>query len=123
MAPELTLDMLDDLKQKNPIKDITIFDWKGNVIATTQKNNFLANGTFYALISGAVRMISQGYNQVNNGVTIELEDTEFFFNHVDSDETEKGPIPIVGIEYSPGSINRDKRKEITFQINDMLNVD
>ncbi len=120
MAPEITLDMLEDYKQNNSIKDITILDWKGNVIATTQKDNFLANGTFYALISGAVRMISKSYNQINKGVTIELEDTEFFFNNVDSDETEKGPIPIIGIEYSPGSIGRDKRKELTLQINDML---
>ncbi len=122
MEKEITINDLNDFKRKNSIRNITIMDWKGNVIATTQEENFKASGTFYALIAGAVRMISQSYQQNNNGVTIELDDAEFFFYNVNLDEETKGPIPIVGLEYSPGSLDRNTRKDLATRINDILDV-
>lgn len=95
---------LDEIKDDFDLREIAIFDNKGQMIVTTQADNFRADETIYSVLSGAVKVISKGYSQESEGVTIELQSAEFFLHHDFDDGT------ITALEYDPQSLDRDTRK-------------
>lgn len=122
MADKNVKDILKEIKNKTELMEISILDWKGEIIEYTQDEEFVANGAYYSLIAGAVRMISKSYKQNTNGVTIQLDGREFFFHYPHPEGKDEKSIPIVVIEYEPGSISRSERFELVNKIYDDLNI-
>ncbi len=109
------LDKFEALKERTPVGDIALFNGLGEVILTTQEDDLKAEDHHYALISGAVDMISQSYKQHGQGITVELEDTEFFLHYAQKRSSLSDDL-IVGLEYEPCSMERSERKRLTNRV-------
>ncbi len=119
MDTEAMEEKLEEFKEKKGLKDVVVFDGTGGVDLTTQEDDFKVEETYYFLISDLVNIISREHEQNSWGVTIELENTEFFLHYT----LMEGPIEedkIIGIEYEPESFRREERKSIIFDIQDLL---
>ncbi len=119
MDTEAMEEKLEEFKEKKGLKDVVVFDGTGGVDLTTQEDDFRVEETYYFLISDLVNIVSREHEQNSWGVTIELENTEFFLHYT----LMEGPIEedkIIGIEYEPESLRREERKSIIFDIQDLL---
>lgn len=111
---------LRKVKEEKDLTEIAVFDLKGNLIGTTQDDDFKADESIYSVLSGAVNVISKSYNENTKGITIELEDTEFFLHHVLKNGEPKPQTPIIAMEYPPVSLERKRRKGLVEDISDRL---
>ncbi len=99
---EEAIEDLSDIKECQGLKEIAIFDNQGRLIQTTQKGQFKVGEELYSRLGGIVDIISQKYDQKCYGVTITLEDSEFFIQIDHEDDTmptldEK----VIALEYDP----------------------
>lgn len=105
---------LNEIKADFDLREIAVFDNKGQLIVTTQENNFRADETIYSVLSGAVKVISKGYEEESEGVTIELQSSEFFLYY----NTDGGTI--TALEYVPQSLDRETRKTAARKVAELI---
>ncbi len=119
MRDEELLENLNELKEEYDLKEISLFDSEGFIIHTTQDEEFTAHKRYYALPPGAAKLISEAHDDMCKGITIELEETEFFLRFLTEDNTIWRDV-IISFEYESNSKDRKKIKSIADELNDLV---
>ncbi len=107
------LDDLLNIKNKYNLKEIAVFSQSGQVLDTTQDTDFKVFDVLYGVLGGAAEQISVAHKEDIFGLTLTLENTEFFIyptgNHV------------IALEYESNMLNREMLKSIVESIKELYN--
>ncbi len=120
MIPNNLVQELERIKKENSeLMEIVIFDEEGHVIESTQEDEFKAYNRFYALPATATKLISKSHEQKSRGITLEMEETEFYLRYsMDSEEDDWNKI--IALEYEPNGLDRGSRKRIVHEISELM---